>query len=97
MVLFMKKFAFIGAGSFIFTRNLVRDLLSFPAFADCELALMDTDPKRLERITGRSQKDQRGHGYARNNHPDAKPRGGAFRCGRRFVYGLQRRDRRLAL
>ena len=38
----MKKFAFIGAGSFIFTRNLVRDLLSFPAFADCELALMDT-------------------------------------------------------
>ena len=40
MVLFMKKFAFIGAGSFIFTRNLVRDLLSFPAFADCELALM---------------------------------------------------------
>ena len=47
----MKKFAFIGAGSFIFTRNLVRDLLSFPAFADCELALMDTDPERLERIT----------------------------------------------
>ena len=39
----MKKFAFIGAGSFIFTRNLVRDLLSFPDFADCELALMDTD------------------------------------------------------
>lgn len=46
----MKKFAFIGAGSFIFTRNLVRDLLSLPAFADCELALMDTDPERLERI-----------------------------------------------
>ena len=26
------KFAFIGAGSFGFTRSLVRDLLSFPAF-----------------------------------------------------------------
>ena len=39
----MKKFAFIGAGSFIFTRNLVRDLLSFPAFEDCELALMEPE------------------------------------------------------
>ena len=52
----MKKFAFIGAGSFIFTRNLVRDLLSFPAFEDCELALMDTDPERLERITAAVRK-----------------------------------------
>ena len=60
----MKKFAFIGAGSFIFTRNLVRDLLSFPAFADCELALMDTDPERLERNTAALRKlnaDKRAH------------------------------------
>jgi alpha-galactosidase len=35
------KFAFIGAGSFGFTRSLVRDILSFPAFQDCEIALMD--------------------------------------------------------
>lgn len=46
----MKKFAFIGAGSFVFTRNLVRDLLTFPAFEDCEIALMDIDAERLERI-----------------------------------------------
>ena len=85
----MEKFAFIGAGSFIFTRNLVRDLLSFPAFEDCELALMDTDPERLERITAAVR--------AREDHPDAEPRGGAFRRGRRFVYGLQWRHRRLAL
>ena len=52
----MKKFAFIGAGSFIFTRNLVRDLLSFPAFEDCELALMDTDPERLESLFGSQYK-----------------------------------------
>jgi len=43
----MKKFAFIGAGSFGFTRNLVRDILSFPAFADCTIALMDLDEERL--------------------------------------------------
>jgi len=46
----MKKFAFIGAGSFCFTRNLVRDLLTFSAFEDCEIALMDIDTARLERI-----------------------------------------------
>ncbi|MDG0790287.1 hypothetical protein OMP38_05055 [Cohnella ginsengisoli] len=46
----MKKFTFIGAGSFGFTRNLVRDILSFPAFADCTIALMDVDQERLEFI-----------------------------------------------
>jgi len=43
----MKKFAFIGAGSFGFTRSLVRDILSYPAFTDAEIALMDIDPERL--------------------------------------------------
>ena len=44
----MKKFAFIGAGSLVFTRNVVRDLLTYPAFEDAHLALMDIDPTRLE-------------------------------------------------
>jgi len=43
----MKKIAFIGAGSFGFTRTLVKDILSFPAFSDCEISLMDIDEKRL--------------------------------------------------
>ncbi|NLY17611.1 MAG: alpha-galactosidase [Clostridiaceae bacterium] len=43
----MKKIAFIGAGSFGFTRSLVRDILTFPAFRDCTLALMDIDDERL--------------------------------------------------
>lgn len=46
----MKKIAFIGAGSFGFTRGLVRDILSFPALADCTLALMDIDDDRLASI-----------------------------------------------
>ena len=45
-----KKIAFIGAGSFIFTRSLVKDLLTFEAFQDCEIALMDIHPERLEMI-----------------------------------------------
>lgn len=43
-----RKIAFIGAGSFGFTRKLVRDLLTFPAFADAEIALMDIDAERLD-------------------------------------------------
>jgi len=43
-----KKFAFIGSGSVVFTRNLVRDILTFPAFADCEIALMDINEDNLE-------------------------------------------------
>ena len=43
----MKKFAFIGAGSMVFTRNLVMDLLHFEHFRDAELCLMDIDEKRL--------------------------------------------------
>ncbi len=46
----MKKFAFIGAGSVTFTRTVVRDLFTFPAFQDAEIALMDINPERLEYI-----------------------------------------------
>ena len=45
------KFAFIGAGSFGFTRNLVRDILSYKAFQDATIALMDVDKERLSFIT----------------------------------------------
>jgi alpha-galactosidase len=44
----MSKIAFIGAGSFEFTRSLVRDILTFPALQDCHIALMDVNAERLE-------------------------------------------------
>ncbi|MCD6476197.1 MAG: alpha-galactosidase [Anaerolineaceae bacterium] len=44
----MTKITFIGAGSFGFTRNLVRDLLTFPLLEDATLCLMDINPERLE-------------------------------------------------
>jgi alpha-galactosidase len=44
----MPKITFIGAGSFGFTRTLVRDLLTFPNLAGSEIALMDIDPERLD-------------------------------------------------
>lgn len=47
MLVVPKKIAFIGAGSFGFTRDLVRDILTFPALADSTIALMDIDDDRL--------------------------------------------------
>lgn len=44
----MPKIAFIGAGSFGFTRNLIQDLLTFPTMEAAELALMDIDAERLD-------------------------------------------------
>ena len=46
----MKKFAFIGAGSVSFTRTVVRDLFTFPAFRDAEIALMDINEEKLDYI-----------------------------------------------
>jgi len=47
----MARIAFIGAGSMVFTRNLVRDIVSYPELRGSELALMDIDGHRLSRIT----------------------------------------------
>jgi len=44
----VEKIAFIGAGSFEFTRDLVRDLLTYPRLRRVTLSLMDIDPERLE-------------------------------------------------
>ncbi|HOF86759.1 MAG TPA: alpha-glucosidase/alpha-galactosidase, partial [Armatimonadota bacterium] len=44
----MAKVTFIGAGSLGFTRGLVRDILTFPAMRDAEIALMDVNPQRLD-------------------------------------------------
>lgn len=59
----MKKIAFIGAGSFGFTRYLVKDILTFPAFEDCTLALMDIDDDRLSYIKSAVEKIIEKGGY----------------------------------
>lgn len=59
----MKKFAFIGGGSFGFTRTLVRDILTFPAFQDAEIALMDIDEERLSYIKEACEKIVRAGNY----------------------------------
>lgn len=45
----MPKIAFIGAGSWVFTKNLCSDILLVPALRESTIALMDIDAGRLER------------------------------------------------
>ncbi|MFF5294022.1 alpha-glucosidase/alpha-galactosidase [Paractinoplanes globisporus] len=44
----MTVIAFLGAGSVVFTRELLADILSFDELRDVTLALHDIDPERLE-------------------------------------------------
>jgi alpha-galactosidase len=44
----MTKIAFIGAGSTVFAKNLLGDILSFPELAEATLSLMDIDAERLK-------------------------------------------------
>jgi len=46
----MARIAFIGAGSFVFTRKLIRDILTFPLLKNSTLVLMDINKERLEFI-----------------------------------------------
>lgn len=44
----MPKIAMIGAGSVVFTKNLLGDILSFPELGEATISLHDIDPARLE-------------------------------------------------
>jgi alpha-galactosidase len=43
----MAKITFIGAGSTVFAKNLLGDILSFPELADSTISLFDIDAERL--------------------------------------------------
>jgi alpha-galactosidase len=44
----MPKITFIGAGSTVFARNLLGDILSFPELSDATISLFDIDGARLQ-------------------------------------------------
>src|SRR5215510_11934435 len=44
----MPKITFIGAGSTVFAKNLMGDILSYPELADSTIALFDIDAERLK-------------------------------------------------
>jgi alpha-galactosidase len=52
MIGLMSRVVFIGAGSVVFTRQLVTDLLRFPDLPEFDLVLHDIDAERLEVALG---------------------------------------------
>lgn len=44
----MRKITLIGAGSVVFAKRLISDILQFPELADSRICLMDIDPARLK-------------------------------------------------
>ena len=59
----MSKITFIGAGSFGFTRKLVKDVLTFPRLEDATICLMDIDPMKLDLIEQAVRRIVREGGY----------------------------------
>ncbi|WP_436926111.1 alpha-galactosidase [Halosimplex amylolyticum] len=45
----MPEIAFVGAGSIVFAKNLMTDILSFEELQDATITLMDVDERRLDR------------------------------------------------
>ncbi len=55
----MVSIAFVGAGSVVFTRQLVADILRYPELADARLVLHDIDPERLRVAEGTARQVSR--------------------------------------
>jgi alpha-galactosidase len=45
-----RKIAMIGAGSVVFCKTLISDILATPALVDCEFALMSPTETKLRRM-----------------------------------------------
>ena len=59
-----KKIAMIGAGSVVFCKTLMSDILATPALADSEFALMSPTESKLRRMEAFGQRMLRDNGLA---------------------------------
>jgi alpha-galactosidase len=60
---FLKKIAIIGAGSHVFTANLVKDILSYPEHRPFTISLMDPNTERLDLVAAYSKNLVKQHGF----------------------------------
>ncbi len=59
----MAKIVLIGAGSHVFSRRLISDVLSYPELRDSTITLMDIDKEPLDLITAFAKKLVNQHGF----------------------------------
>jgi alpha-galactosidase len=62
----MAKIVIIGAGSHIFAKNLITDLVSYPELRENTIVLMDISKEPLELITAFAKKLVKQHGFGTN-------------------------------
>ncbi len=60
----MTKIVLIGAGSWVFGRDLITDIVSYPELRDSTLALVDIDKERLDLATAFATKLVKQHGFS---------------------------------
>jgi len=59
----MTKIVLIGAGSHVFSRHLITDIVSYPELRDCTISLMDVAQEPLDLITAFARKLVQQHGF----------------------------------
>jgi alpha-galactosidase len=59
----MPKIVLIGAGSHVFSRHLITDIVSYPDLRDCTISLMDVAQDPLDLITAFARKLVHQHGF----------------------------------
>ena len=59
----MAKIVLIGAGSHVFSRNTISDVISYPELRDSTISLMDIDKERLDLITAFANKLVEHYGF----------------------------------
>jgi len=59
----MVKIAIIGAGSHVFSKNLITDFLSYPELRNSTITLMDIDKERLDVVAAFTKTLTRQHGF----------------------------------
>ncbi|MBS7615304.1 alpha-glucosidase/alpha-galactosidase [Candidatus Bathyarchaeota archaeon] len=58
----MAKIVIIGAGSHVFSKNLITDFLSYPELTECTISLMDINKEALDMTTAFARKLIKQHG-----------------------------------
>ena len=71
----MAKTVFLGAGSTVFARNLLGDILGHEELADSEIVLHDIDTERLENVRARGPAGVRSPQSAGHDHRHHRPAG----------------------
>ena len=63
----MAKIVLIGAGSHVFSRHLITDILSYPELRDSTISMMDIANEPLELITAFAKKIVKQNGFENEN------------------------------